>query len=243
MTRTYIVTGQERCSKSPPTYGTKVFMEPAVTGHGTVYLAEKAYAKPADSFGWIPKAAKGPTKRCMGIYRYDAKAGHDVVDVIDEDDITHAKTEAEAIAAKAYATAPSNPPPLEKTTMSKLIAGAVTANKSAATSAAFMEAGRVANSQVAKAVAKKAPMLVRGYVEHPVGKLVIANVAVLAAQQFRPNDKSLGTLAQAMAVQAYQELIQQLNIEEFIDDLLTNKDIKRALAKLPGVEGADGAAA
>ena len=102
-------------------------------------------------------------------------------------------------------------------------------NLEAGATAGFMEAGRIANNQTVKFVAKKVPMMVRGYVDTPFGKLLVANMAVLAAAQFRPDDQHLGRLVEAMQVQAYQEMLQMIKIEEFLDELMDNPTIKRAM--------------
>ena len=116
-------------------------------------------------------------------------------------------------------------------TMSK-ISNLIEINKTSATSAAYMEAGHIANKQLGKVMSKQLPMMARGYADTPLGHLIMANLAVLAIDHFRPDQRQLRRLAQAMQVQAYQELLQKLDIDGMIDDLLDNGGIKRALAKL-----------
>jgi hypothetical protein len=132
-------------------------------------------------------------------------------------------------------TATTQPP--KEITMSK-IDSILASNKTAATVAATMEAGRIANNQVAKLAAKQLPMVVRGYADTPMGKLVIANMAQQAAKHFRPEDTTIAALTDAMAVQAYQELIQVMDIEGFLDNLMDSKEIKRAVAKLDSAKKA-----
>ena len=117
------------------------------------------------------------------------------------------------------------------TTMNKLIE----TNKSSAVSAAFLEAGHIANKQVSKVLGKQLPMMVRGYADTPIGRLVLANLAVLAVDHFRSDNKQLRRLAQAMQVNAYHELLRDLDIDGMIDELLENGSIKRALSKLDDV--------
>lgn len=119
----------------------------------------------------------------------------------------------------------------QEKTMSK-ISNLIEINKTSATSAAYMEAGHIANKQLGKVMSKQLPMMVRGYADTPLGHLIMANLAVLAIDHFRPDQRQLRRLAQAMQVQAYQELLQKLDIDGMIDDLLDNGGIKRALAKL-----------
>lgn len=118
------------------------------------------------------------------------------------------------------------------TQMNFNIDSVLAANKEAAKSAAYMEAGRMANDKAAQVLSKKAPLMVRGYVDTPVGKLVIANVAALALAQLRPNDRRAAKLTQAMQVQAYTELIRDFDIETMLDDLLNNATVKKALKTL-----------
>lgn len=108
----------------------------------------------------------------------------------------------------------------------------LSANKQAAQSAAYLEAGNIANNQLAKVAGKKLPLMLRGYADTPYGKLIIANIAQQLAAEFRPNNKQLQSLTAAMTVAAYSEVIKLVNIDGMIDELLESKDIKAALSKL-----------
>lgn len=112
----------------------------------------------------------------------------------------------------------------------------VNANKAVAVNAAYMEAGRVANNQVTKLVAAKAPLMVKGYIDTPVGKVVVANLTNMAVEQFRPTDARLKKVSQAMMTQAYQELIQTIDIEGMLNELTSSEGIKAALAAVAGQE-------
>ena len=120
----------------------------------------------------------------------------------------------------------------EETMFDKIVA----ANKTVAVSAAYLEAGRMANNQVAKLVGAKAPMMVRGYVDTPVGKLVLANLTSMAVEQFRPADAKLKKVANAMMANAYQELIRTVDIEGMLNELTSSEGIKNALAAVAGQE-------
>lgn len=113
-----------------------------------------------------------------------------------------------------------------------IASGIAASNFSAAKTAAVMEAGRIANVEITKVLAKRLPMMVKGYADTPAGRLVVANLAGVALQQFRPNDARLKALVDAMQVQAYQELLQTIDIEGFIDGLLENPKIKNAVGRL-----------
>ena len=118
-------------------------------------------------------------------------------------------------------------------TVQAVAVAVVNRNKDAATAAAYLEAGRIATSQVSKLAAKHLPMMVRGYADTPAGRIVLANLAQAAFAQFRPQEPKLVKLGNAMNASAYQELLQTFNVEGFIDDLLGNASVKGALDRLP----------
>jgi hypothetical protein len=111
-------------------------------------------------------------------------------------------------------------------------------NKSAASQAGYLEAGRIANNQFTKLAAKSLPMMLRGYADTAVGKLVIANLAQMAASHLRPQDATLAKLTGAMTVAAYQGVIQTVDIEGWLNELLGSPEIKRAMDKLNVVDAA-----
>lgn len=186
--------------------------------------------------GWIPKAQNRQLRLMLDDEEelYTVITNHDVtksfdtrlyVQVYDEPTMALSK------APKAPIRTKTSPSSFKETAMTK-VDQIISSNKSAATSAAFNEAGRIVNKKAKEVLAKKAPLMVRGYVDTPVGGLVIANLAAMAVDHFRPNDQRLIRLTKAMQVQAYAELIQTFDIESFIDDLLDNSTVKRALTKL-----------
>lgn len=105
-------------------------------------------------------------------------------------------------------------------------------NKQAMQSAGFLEAGRIANKELSKALGPMLPVFVRGYADTPVGRLALANMAQVAAQHFKPGNAALQKLVAAMTTQAYAEVIQTAGVEEFVEKLLANDKIKGALASV-----------
>ena len=116
-------------------------------------------------------------------------------------------------------------------TASALLSNAVDTNKKAATTAAVLETGRIANRALSKMVAPKLPMMVRGYLDTPVGRLLLANAVKMAFDQFKPDNATAQRLANGMIISAYQEAIQSFDIEGMLDDLLSDNKILKALAK------------
>lgn len=114
----------------------------------------------------------------------------------------------------------------------------INANKSAAATAGYLEAGRIANKKVTQLAAKQLPLMARGYADTALGRLVVANLAAVAAAQLRPQDPTLRKLTDAMTVAAYQEVIQTIDIEGMLDGLLGTPEIARAVNKLNEAERA-----
>ena len=123
------------------------------------------------------------------------------------------------------------------TTYAQQFTNVINANKAAAATAGYMEAGRIANRQAVKLASKHLPLMVRGYADTALGKLVIANIASIAVKQLRPNDPTLNQLTEAMTVQAFQDILQSFDIDGFIDGLLTSDEMKAAVSKLPATGG------
>lgn len=127
--------------------------------------------------------------------------------------------------------------PRKETTMTasnqpSLITRAFTANKDAAKSAAVLEAGRVSNNVAAKLLAEQAPLMLKGYIDTPVGRLIIANAASMAVRELRANDKRLTALTEAMLTAAYAEAFAKIDVQALIEKVLDHVQIKEALAKL-----------
>lgn len=184
--------------------------------------------------GWVPKAYNEPVARLMDqgnnlrTFVVDHSVNSDYTRRLKVDIINYSATNQKDTDIMANInTAPSS---------ASVLSNIGRTNLSAAKSAAFLEAGRIANKEVTKLTGKVLPIMVRGYADTPFGRLLTANVAVMAAAHFRPEDDKLQQLAEAMQVQAYQELLQTLEIDEFLESLLESPKIKAALGKLKKAE-------
>lgn len=118
----------------------------------------------------------------------------------------------------------------EEKTMSnvKTTVSAVTAkNKSAAATVAKIEAGRIGVKQVAKLVTPKLPMMVRGYADTEIGRLVMANLFNFVVTQYAPNNKNALLVADAMLEGAMLEALQSLNVEGMINEVISKVDLSK----------------
>lgn len=111
-----------------------------------------------------------------------------------------------------------------KNTMTK-IANIVAANKSAAVNAAKLEAGKIALTQITKVAAKKAPFMIKGYIDTPIGRVVIANLLSVAVDQYAPSNQKAKAVAAAAMEAAMLEMVQSFNIAEMIDEMVKGIDI------------------
>lgn len=108
--------------------------------------------------------------------------------------------------------------------MSK-VSSIVAANKSAVVNAAKLEAGKIALTQITKVAAKKAPFMVKGYIDTPIGRVVIANLLSVAVDQYAPTNAKAKAVAGAAMEAAMLEMVQSFNIAEMIDEMVKGIDI------------------
>ena len=96
----------------------------------------------------------------------------------------------------------------------------VNANKEAAKGAASIMAGNLVNTRLVKIVQPNLPLLMKHYVDTPLGKAVLANAAAAALIHTMPNNKKVVLAADAMIKAAMLEFTMSFNIEEKINELL-----------------------
>jgi len=112
-------------------------------------------------------------------------------------------------------------------------------NKSAAITATYLEAGRMANDQIVKVASKKLPLMARGYAATPVGRLILANLAQLAAAHFKPDNKKLSRITGAMVAESYTQVIKEFDLDGMLEELMKSAPMTKALKALdksPSVE-------
>lgn len=153
-----------------------------------------------------------------------------------EDDSMGAPTKDLDSFAKPQSPLPKRSNPEMASKLETAVTNITVLNKNAAVRAAYLEAGNLANKQLSKASAKALPVVLRGYANTALGRIVIANIATMALQHLRPGNDQLTKLGEAMTIAAYQELIQQFDIDGMIEEFLSSKDVKAALRKLGSKE-------
>ncbi|QIO01318.1 hypothetical protein bobsandoy_7 [Salmonella phage bobsandoy] len=105
------------------------------------------------------------------------------------------------------------------------VSSIVAANKSAVVNAAKLEAGKIALTQITKVAAKKAPFMIKGYIDTPIGRVVVANLLSVAVDQYAPTNQKAKAVAGAAMEAAMLEMVQSFNIAEMIDEMVKGIDI------------------
>jgi len=102
-------------------------------------------------------------------------------------------------------------------------------NVAAATQAAKLSTGDIANKQLAKMMAKRLPTQYAYLLDTPAGRVAVANAAQFAAQTLQPENAQLQVLTNAMIVTAYTGLIAAFDISGMLDELMADKLVVTAL--------------
>ena len=110
-------------------------------------------------------------------------------------------------------------------TLGQTAAAIVAQNKESAKTAGGIIAGNIINDRLAKIITPKLPMMVRGYVDTPLGKAAIANIAAGALIHFLPANSKATTAASAMIEAAMVEFASSFNVESMIDELIDGVDL------------------
>ena len=88
-----------------------------------------------------------------------------------------------------------------------------------------------ANKYASKLISGKLPLMVRGYADTPVARLLLANTVSFVATNYsdKLGDKApiVQSVADAMVVSAYSEMLAHFDIDGFIEDFLSSKEMKR----------------
>jgi hypothetical protein len=168
---------------------------------GCCYL----YTEGLDVFGWIPITEHPPICKLRTALTYDeAKDEFFFATPYYNDSSSYSPTTT-PILSSIYSS--------KKETMLTQI---LKTNKEAATQAAVLETGRIANATLATIIAKKFPMLP----DTPFNDLIVANLASVIVTQVKPSPK-LKKVTDAMVIQAYQSVYQLIDIEGMIAELMS----------------------
>ena len=98
-------------------------------------------------------------------------------------------------------------------------------NKSAATSAARVEAGKILVHKGITVIRSQAPAAAGAYMDHPLAGLFVANLAFALAYHYLPDNERLQAVADIMVEGAMQEFVSGFDIEKMLDKFLADVDL------------------
>lgn len=92
-------------------------------------------------------------------------------------------------------------------------------NKEALTDASLRVAGRVLVKKLVAIIKPKAPMMLRGYLDTPIGEAIVAQAAAFTLLNFTNNEKA-AIASKALIAASAEMLLENFNVEGMLSDLL-----------------------
>ena len=99
------------------------------------------------------------------------------------------------------------------------------ANMKAVKIAAQSTAGSALNKTLLSKLRPQLPMMARGYADHALAEVVVANIANFAVANFAQDNAKAVWASEAMMVAAMSQFLQSFNIEAIIDELLDGVEV------------------
>lgn len=97
----------------------------------------------------------------------------------------------------------------------------VNKNTDAAKVAAKISAGKALNSVVINKLKPQMPMLMRGYADHALAPVVVANIVAVAVDMMAKDNVKAQYASEAMLQAAMTDFLSQFNIEKLLSEVLT----------------------
>jgi hypothetical protein len=94
--------------------------------------------------------------------------------------------------------------------------------------------GNVVLNRAATMIKPQLPMMVRGYVEEPIGKIVLANLLAAVLLKYKHDDERFVVVAEALVDAAADELVVSFDIEGKLDSLIDGLNIDSLKASKGG---------
>lgn len=107
-------------------------------------------------------------------------------------------------------------------------------NVELAKNAAYLEAGRIVSRKLTALAASKAPMMIKGYLDTALGRLLVSNALLVASNEVPVlrTKPIVQKLAQAAVAASYVEVLQSFDIEGMVDGILNDPKIAGVAASL-----------
>ena len=104
-------------------------------------------------------------------------------------------------------------------------------NKDALITSGSIIAGNVLNNQVAKLIAPRLPIMIRGYADTDLGKAALANIAAAAIIHTMPHNDKAVKAAECMIQAASVSFLSSFNLEAMVEELIKDFSIPADVAE------------
>lgn len=108
----------------------------------------------------------------------------------------------------------------ETSTMKTTISTILAENKAAAINAGEMETGRLVVNRIVAVVKKRAPVLIKGYIDTPVGRIAVANLFATLVREYLPDNALAGRAADGAVKSAAYEVLRDIDIPAMLEEVL-----------------------
>ncbi len=93
--------------------------------------------------------------------------------------------------------------------------------------AAKIEVGTAANLVLINKLRGQLPMMVRGYADHPLFQVAIANAVAAGIEQFMPDNKKANLVSEAMLEASMLTLVQSFNFVEMVEEVVNGVNVDK----------------
>ena len=100
-------------------------------------------------------------------------------------------------------------------------------NLQAVKQAAKIEVGTAANLVLINKVRGQLPMMARGYADHPLFQVALANAVAAGIGQFMPDNKKANLVSEAMLEASMLSLVQSFNFVEMIEEMVNGVNLDK----------------
>jgi len=141
-----------------------------------------------------------------------------------KDSYTKTNKEEDKMSSYDYVELAANKEAKEKP-MSNKMNKVISKNTDAAKVAAKITAGKAVNAVVLEKLKPQLPMLMRGYADHPLASIVVANVVSFAVDSMASDNEKAVYIANAMMQAAMTDFLGKFDIEKLLTDVLKAADV------------------
>lgn len=114
---------------------------------------------------------------------------------------------------------------MKKPKMTQVKDDIVASNRAAVTTAAMITSGDLIMKNIMPMISKQLPMPARGYLDHPLAEVLVANLVVAGLSAANVNNSKAEFISDAMLTSAMTKLVRMIDIESLMDKALKGVDL------------------